>query len=43
MDKIYNFKGGSSTGHLKQIDNDKQFYSEEESNKKDSAEKQIKK
>ncbi|KAM3135224.1 hypothetical protein pb186bvf_012689 [Paramecium bursaria] len=43
MDKIYNFKGGSSAGHLKQIDNDKQFYSEEESNKKDSAEKQIKK
>lgn len=38
MDNIYKFKASSSTGHLKTLHNlnsEKQFYSEEESNPND--------
>ncbi|CAD8114750.1 unnamed protein product [Paramecium primaurelia] len=43
MDNIYKFKASSSVGHLKSLNNDKQFYSEEESSKKEEEEKQLKK
>lgn len=43
MDNIYKFKASSSVGHLKNLNNDKQFYSEEETSKKEEEEKQLKK
>ena len=43
MDNIYKFKASNSVGHLKSLNNDKQFYSEEESSKKEEEEKQLKK
>ena len=44
MDKIYNFKAATNVGHLKtSADNEKQFYSEEETRAKDTQEKQLKK
>lgn len=39
MDNIYKFKASSSVGHLKNLNNDKQFYSEEETSKKEEEEK----